>query len=97
MAEGAGVLVLEEAARGGRGARVYAGSPGAGSTADAYHLTAPAPGGRGALACMRAALADAGISPADVTHVNAHGTSTPLNDATEAPAIGELFRAPGRR
>jgi 3-oxoacyl-[acyl-carrier-protein] synthase II len=86
--EGAGVLVLEEAGRAAaRGARVYAEVAGTGSTADAHHLTAPAPGGAGAIACMRLALADAGLDPAEVTHVNAHGTSTALNDAAEAEAI----------
>jgi 3-oxoacyl-[acyl-carrier-protein] synthase II len=92
--EGAGVLVLEEAGRAAaRGAFAYMEVAGAASTADAHHLTAPAPDGRGALTCMRLALEDAGISPADVTHVNAHGTSTALNDATEAHAIAELFGA----
>lgn len=94
--EGAGVLVLEEASHAAkRGARIYAEVAGSGSTADAHHLTAPAPDARGAVACIRAALADAGVEPADVTHVNAHGTSTPLNDATEALAIREVFPAPG--
>lgn len=95
-AEGAGVLILEEAGRAAaRGARVYAEVAGTASTADAHHLTAPAPGGRGALACMRLALADGAVAPGEVTHVNAHGTSTPLNDAAEADVIARLF-APGR-
>jgi 3-oxoacyl-[acyl-carrier-protein] synthase II len=68
---------------------------GAASTADAHHLTAPEPTGRGALACMRLALADAGVSPGEVTHVNAHGTSTRLNDEIEARALRELFGEPG--
>ncbi len=90
--EGAGVLVLEEAARAkARGAHVYAEVAGAASTADGYHITAPAPAGRGAIACMRLALDDAGVAPGEVTHVNAHGTSTPLNDATEAAVIAELL------
>ena len=91
-AEAAAVLVVEElsAAR-ARGARVYAEICGAASTADAHHITAPPPGGSGAAACMRLALADAGVAPGDVTHVNAHGTSTPLNDAAEADAIGTVF------
>lgn len=96
VGEGAAVVVLEEAGHAAaRGARAYTRIAGTGSTADAHHLTVPAPGGRGALACMRAALSDAGLSPADVTHVNAHGTSTVLNDATEAQVIRELFRSPG--
>lgn len=96
IAEGAGVLVLEElsAAR-ARGARVYAEVAGTASTADAHHITAPAPGGAGAVACMRLALDDAGIAAADVVHINAHGTSTPLNDAAEAQAIATVFGPDG--
>lgn len=91
-AEAAGVLVLEtlEAAR-ARGAKIYAEVAGSGSTADAHHITAPDPQGAGAVASMRAALADAGLEPGDITHVNAHGTSTPLNDAAEAAAVATVF------
>jgi 3-oxoacyl-[acyl-carrier-protein] synthase II len=96
--EGGAVLVLEEASRAAaRGARPYAEVAGSASTADGYHLTAPAPRGRGALACMRLALADAGVAPGEVTHINAHGTSTQLNDAAEADVITELFGAAGVR
>ncbi len=94
--EGAALLVLEELAGAqARGAHVYAVLLGAASNADAHHLTAPAEAGEGALACMRLALDDAGLTPADVAHVNAHGTSTPLNDAAEAAAITALFGRPG--
>ena len=90
-AEGAALLLLEPlAAARARGARVYAVLAGAASTADAFHMTAPAPAGRGALACMRQALLDAGESADRVRHINAHGTSTPLNDAAEAAAIAAL-------
>ena len=65
------------------------------STADAHHITAPAPDGAGAVACMELALADAGISPSDVGHINAHGTSTPLNDLAEARAITKVFGETG--
>jgi 3-oxoacyl-[acyl-carrier-protein] synthase II len=96
IAEGAGILVLEawdHAVE--RGAAILAEVLGGASTADAFHITAPAPGGSGALACMQQALDDAGLSPADVRHVNAHGTSTTLNDAAEAEALSKLFGLPG--
>lgn len=96
LAEGAAVLVLEEATHAAaRGARVYAELAGAGANAEAYYPRSSAPAGRQVLACMRAALADAHVSAADVTYINAHGTSTLVNDATEAQAVRELFRAPG--
>jgi 3-oxoacyl-[acyl-carrier-protein] synthase II len=94
-AEAAGALVLEDldhARR--RGARIYAEVLGAASTADAHHITAPAPGGAGASACMELALADAEIAPDAVGHINAHGTSTPLNDLAEAQAIAKVFGSP---
>lgn len=96
LAEGAAALVLEDLdhAR-ARGARIYAELLGAASTADAHHITAPSPGGTGAVSCMELALADAGISPGEVAHINAHGTSTPLNDLSEAQAIVKLFGTPG--
>lgn len=90
--EGAGVVLLEEAGRAAeRGVRGYAEVVGYGSTADAFHLTAPAPYARGALSAMELALADAGVEATDVTHVNAHGTGTELNDAAEAHAISQLL------
>jgi 3-oxoacyl-[acyl-carrier-protein] synthase II len=96
IGEGAGAVVLEEHSRAlARGAHIYAELAGAASTADAHHVTAPAPEGAGAARCMELALADAQISPADVTHINAHGTSTPLNDAAEAEAIHKIFGLPG--
>jgi len=96
MTEGAGALVLEEWDHAqSRGARILAEVCGAGSNADAHHITAPSPGGVGAIACMQLAIDDAGMSAADIVHVNAHGTSTPLNDAAEAAAMSKLFGKPG--
>jgi 3-oxoacyl-[acyl-carrier-protein] synthase II len=96
IAEGAAVLVLEDWDRAvNRGATIWAEVLGGASTADAHHITAPAPGGAGAIACMELALRDAGKAAADVRHINAHGTSTPLNDAAEAEAIVKVFGTPG--
>lgn len=92
MGEGAGVLILEERdhAR-ARGATILAEVIGAASTADSYHITAPDPEGNGAVRCMETALADADITAGDVSHINAHGTSTPLNDFTESIAVRKVF------
>ena len=92
ITEGAGALVLEAWDRAlARGARIYGELAGAASTADAHHVTAPAPGGAGAAACMQLAMDDAGIDAGRVGHINAHGTSTPLNDQAESDAIGKVF------
>ena len=96
IAEGGAVLVLEELERArARGAHIYAELLGGASTADAHHITAPAPGGAGAIGCMELALEDAGLAAGDIAHVNAHGTSTPLNDMAEADAIDKIFGRPG--
>lgn len=97
LSEGAGILVLESAEHAARrkSPTVYAEVAGGASTSDAHHMTAPSHEGQGALECMRLALADAEIAPHEVTHINAHGTSTPANDAAEATAISKLF-GPGR-
>ena len=96
LSEGAAVLVLEEwESAQARGALILAEILGSASLADAHHITAPAPGGQGALRCMQAALENAGLAAGEVAHVNAHGTGTPLNDEAEAIAIAELFGLPG--
>lgn len=92
MGEGGGILVLEslESAR-RRDAKIYAEMAGAGYSADAYHITQPAPGGEGAVRAIRLALKNAGVAPEDVQYVNAHGTSTAANDKNETQAIATVF------
>ena len=92
MTEGSATLILEEMESAkARGVHIYGEVLGSGSTADAHHITAPAPGGDGALRCMQLAIEDAGLSSNDIASINAHGTSTPLNDAAEAEALSKLF------
>ncbi len=92
VAEGAGIVILEElefALK--RGSKIYGELVGYGYTGDAYHITAPPPDGEGAARCMRMAIKDAGLRPEDIEYINAHGTSTPLNDLTETRAIRTVF------
>lgn len=98
LAEGAGILILEEYEHARkRGAKIYGEISGYGLTSDAHHLTAPAPGGEGAVRCMKMALSTAGLNPEDVDYINAHGTSTPMNDYYETMAIKTVFRDHSKR
>ena len=92
MGEGGGIVVLEELEHARkRGATIYAEVRGIGFTADAYHITAPAPGGEGAVRAMRLCVEDGGLNLEDIDYINAHGTSTPYNDKSETAAIKTLF------
>ncbi len=92
MGEGAAVVILEELHHAlSRGAKIYAEMTGYGATADANHITQPAPGGEGAIRCMTLCIQDAGLQPRDVDYVNAHGTSTPVNDPLESIAMKAVF------
>lgn len=98
MGEGGGILILEELEHAKkRGARIYAEVSGLGLTADAYHITAPAPGGEGAVRSMKRCIEDAGFKPEDVDYINAHGTSTPYNDKSETEAIKKVFGEHARK
>jgi len=92
IGEGCGIIILEELSFAlNRGARIYAELSGYGCTSDAFHMAAPPPGHEGAVRSMRMAIKDAGLNPEDVDYINAHGTSTPLNDLYETQAIKSLF------
>jgi 3-oxoacyl-[acyl-carrier-protein] synthase II len=98
MGEGSGVLIVEELEHARRrGAKIYAEVTGYGSTADANHITQPAPGGEGAVRCMNLCLADAKLNPEQIDYINAHGTSTPINDPLETAAVKTAFGAHARR
>jgi 3-oxoacyl-[acyl-carrier-protein] synthase II len=98
VSEGAGIVILEESEFAlKRGARIYGEVAGYGYTGDAYHITAPSPDGDGAARCMRMAIRDAGLQPEQVEYINAHGTSTPLNDRTETLAIKAVFGEGARK
>ncbi|EGL37542.1 beta-ketoacyl-ACP synthase II [Oribacterium sp. oral taxon 108] len=93
MGEGAGILILEEREHAlKRGAKMYAEIVGYGANCDAYHITSPAPGGEGAAACMELALKDAGVTATEIDYINAHGTSTHLNDLGETAAVKHVFK-----
>ncbi|WP_409304649.1 beta-ketoacyl-ACP synthase II [Peribacillus sp. SCS-155] len=92
IGEGSGIVVLEEMEHAlARGAKIYAEIVGYGATGDAYHITAPSPGGEGGARAMRMAIEDAGLTPEDIEYINAHGTSTPYNDKYETMAVKDVF------
>ena len=92
MGEGAGIVILEELEHAKkRRAKIYAEIVGYGATSDAYHITSPAPGGEGGARAMKVAMEEAGVKPEDITYINAHGTSTHLNDSCETSAIKSAF------